>query len=201
MSQVDDLYPKCVKPQFPDRFNGIAILGEAPGAEEETQGTPFVGSSGKLLNRMLIDAKIDRRDCLILNVFDRRPPQNKIKAFFSHGSKTILPYGKLHGLRLHSMFDNDLCTLRSRLRVWEPNVIVAMGRTAAWASLGQTSPIGVMHAENPHRSFDWLYLKSKVLVNYHPSYLLRLGQTEQGALYDTCVAVFKRARSLIYVQR
>ena len=63
-------------------FNGLAIVGEAPGADEVKQGQPFVGRSGQLLNELLEEAGIARAHTLIANVFRYQPPANKVAHFF-----------------------------------------------------------------------------------------------------------------------
>src|ERR1700722_11400307 len=64
------------------KSNGIVLVGEAPGAEEVKQGRPFVGRSGQLLDKILARAGIERKECLVANVFGFRPPGNKVDHFF-----------------------------------------------------------------------------------------------------------------------
>ena len=61
---------------------GIVLVGEAPGAEEVRLGHPFVGRSGQLLDKILEKAGIDRKQCLVANVFRTQPPGNKVDHFF-----------------------------------------------------------------------------------------------------------------------
>ena len=74
---ADYSYPKDGKPPL------LALIGEAPGADEIKFGRPFVGKAGQLLDRALAATGIDRDRCLIANVFRYRPPDNKIGHFFA----------------------------------------------------------------------------------------------------------------------
>jgi len=105
-------------PPFGPPDANIAIVGEAPGGDEEREGLPFVGSSGRLLNSMLNAVGIDRRACYILNVMDIRPPRNDFSTFYSDGKTKRDPSERLikgRGL------------LRERLSKANPNVIIALG--------------------------------------------------------------------------
>ncbi|MGH7748798.1 MAG: uracil-DNA glycosylase family protein, partial [Candidatus Dormibacteria bacterium] len=63
------------------------LVGEAPGADEEYRGEPFVGASGQELNRMLSEAGIMRSECFVTNVARERPPNNDINFFFAKAKK------------------------------------------------------------------------------------------------------------------
>src|SRR5580698_9593860 len=69
-------------PADPANWNGIALIGEAPGAEEVRLGHPFVGRSGQLLDKMLEKTGIDRKKCFVGNAFRFQPPGNKVDHFF-----------------------------------------------------------------------------------------------------------------------
>src|SRR5580692_1651630 len=69
--------------EFPTgKANGLVLVGEAPGAEEVRLGHPFVGRSGQLLDKMLMRAGIERKQCMVANVFRYQPPGNKVDHFF-----------------------------------------------------------------------------------------------------------------------
>jgi len=114
-----------VRPQVPRRinWNGIILIGEAPGAEEDAVGKPFVGKSGKLLDDMLQQAGIKRSRCIVANPFQTRPPANQVSYFFmpKQDWKTVKPE-----------FKKDLRTLRKLLNDYRPAVIIALGHTAGW---------------------------------------------------------------------
>src|SRR3990172_1822079 len=88
----------------------IMIVGEAPGADEEIAGIPFVGSSGTELTRMLHEAGIVRSECFLTNVCKYRPPENKIEFFFLDAKRTkpneLIKEGKI---RFYSLVDGT-CT-------------------------------------------------------------------------------------------
>jgi len=102
----------------------VVILGEAPGRQEDKQGKPFVGRSGKLLTRLLHKAGILRESCYITNVVKERPPGNNIKKFIDLSGKSpnVSPEGNQY-----------LRTLGSELSSVDPNVILAVGNTPLWA--------------------------------------------------------------------
>ena len=101
-------------PSFQSSGPRIALVGEAPGENEESQGKPFVGYSGQLLDQMCAKAGIIRASCLVGNVFQYRPPGNKIELV----DKTS-PF-----------WVESVEQLRTDLKSFQPNLIVAMGNTA-----------------------------------------------------------------------
>jgi DNA polymerase len=125
------------------------LIGEAPGAEEDAQGEPFVGAAGKLLNEMLRAVGLERGDVFIANVIKCRPPQNR----------DPLP-DEIAACAGH---------LQAQIRLVAPKLILAIGRVAAQSLLGETAPIGRLrgrlHAFGP----DAIPL----VATYHPAYLLR----------------------------
>ena len=96
----------------------IAIIGEAPGKDEEATGRPFVGQSGRLLDKLLARRGIARSACFVGNVCQHRPPGNKIE---------LMPKEHLH---------DGLNKLRAGLAAFRPNICLLLGRTALWAASG-----------------------------------------------------------------
>jgi uracil-DNA glycosylase family 4 len=146
----------------------IAIVGEAPGATEEANGRPFCGASGQLLNEMLANAGICRRDCYITNVVKTRPPNNDFNIFY-RDSKRNLPNDVL--LAAHT-------ALHAELKVVRPNVIIALGNEALRALMGRK-----LSVENWRGSL----LESpcgKVISTYHPAYILRAYEHRKIAELD-----------------
>lgn len=125
----------------------IAFVGEAPGADEDQQGEPFVGRAGQLLNDIIRACRMKREDIYICNVLRCRPPGN----------------------RLPSVEEASNCReyLDGQLAIVNPDYIVCWGSTAAKNLLASESPIGKLRG----RFFE--YGRAKVLCTYHPSYLLR----------------------------
>ncbi len=130
-----------------NRSARLMVIGEAPGAEEDRQGEPFVGRAGQLLNAMLRAAGFAREEVFIANVLKCRPPHNRDPS--DEEAESCLPY------------------LRRQIELVNPNAILCVGRIAAQRLLGTDSPIGRLRG----RVHD---LDGRpVIVTYHPAYLLR----------------------------
>jgi DNA polymerase len=126
----------------------LVFLGEAPGADEDRQGKPFVGRAGQLLTDMIEKGmKLRREEVYILNILKCRPP----------GNRTPAPEEADH---CREYLDGQLAILR-------PEFICCLGACAAQNLLGSTASISQMRG----RLFD--YQGAKVLCTYHPAYLLR----------------------------
>lgn len=155
----------------------IAIVGEAWGEKEEELGVPFVGSGGRLLDQLLSQAGIARRDCFLTNVFNLRPkPSNDIKALCGSKAEALDGFPVLtKGKYIRREFAPELDRLYTELRRANPNVIIALGSTAAWALL-HTSGIkavrgSVTTVAPPVATL--LERAIKVLPTYHPSAVAR----------------------------
>lgn len=130
-----------------DRGARLMVVGEAPGAEEDRQGEPFVGRAGMLLNSMLRAAGFGRADVYIANVLKCRPPNNRDPSM--EESDRCLPY------------------LRSQIELVGPAAILCVGRIAAQRLLGCEETLGRLRGR-VHRLGA-----VPVIVTYHPAYLLR----------------------------
>jgi uracil-DNA glycosylase family 4 len=102
----------------------IAFVGEAPGAQEEKMGEPFVGVSGSLLTQLMHNAGIGRHEVYLTNVVKERPPRNDITPFFEV---------KRNGVIKSAAFDSYVAELKEELSDCSANVIVAVGGTALFA--------------------------------------------------------------------
>ena len=137
----------------------VFFCGEAPGAEEENEGEPFVGPAGQLLNKMIGAMGLSRTEVYIGNIMNWRPQMPAID-----GEPQI-------GNRPPTVEELAYCLpyLRAQVDVVQPKVIIALGATAARGLLGQDSfkalgeIRGKWHKFGPH----------DVMVTYHPSYILR----------------------------
>lgn len=125
----------------------ILFIGEAPGADEDAQGEPFVGRAGQVLTRIINAMGLERSDVYIGNILKCRPP----------GNRNPRPSEVFHCLSY----------LREQVRIIEPKVIVCLGGVAAKTLLQINMPVGRMRG-------SWLdYEGIPVLVTFHPAYLLR----------------------------
>src|SRR3989304_5592048 len=120
------LMPKIV-PGFGPRDAKIALVGEAPGEQEEIDGRPFVGSAGHLLSSMLSSAGIPRDMCYLTNVMKIRPPHNDFGAFYHDTERTSPTQGLLDGQS----------SLAQELQSLSPNITVALGGEALRALTGR----------------------------------------------------------------
>jgi len=125
----------------------LVFLGEAPGADEDAQGEPFVGAAGQLLTRIIEACGLRRQDVYILNILKCRPP----------GNRTPLP----------DEAANCREYLDAQLEILRPEFICCLGATAAQNLLGTSSPIGRLRGQ-VHQ-----YRDARVICTYHPAYLLR----------------------------
>jgi uracil-DNA glycosylase len=130
-----------------DRNARLMVIGEAPGAEEDRQGEPFVGRAGQLLNSMLRAAGFERGEVFIANVLKCRPPHNRDPSL--EESDRCLPY------------------LRRQIALVAPRAILCVGRIAAQRLLGTEQPLARLRGR-VHRVEG-----VPMVVTYHPAYLLR----------------------------
>ena len=125
------------------------FIGEAPGAEEDARGEPFVGRAGKLLDAMLAAIGLGRGDVYIANIVKCRPPRNRDP----HADEITA------------------CSsyLRRQIEAVAPRLLVATGRVAAQSLLSTTKSIGQLRG----RTFRYGEDRLPVVVTYHPAYFLR----------------------------
>ena len=157
VSKVSDL-SNSIKKIVVSRGNPFAklmIIGEAPGAKEEEIGEPFVGRSGKLLDKLLQNAGIDiNQDVYFCNVVKCRPPQNRRPTKIE--------------------IQENLPWLYQQIKLVNPSLIVLVGATALEAILKIKSPISILRGE-------WIDWEGKLVMPvFHPSYLLRNPSKEEG---------------------
>jgi len=137
----------------------LMLIGEAPGADEDRLGMPFVGAAGKLLTELLEACSLDRKkDVFIANVLKCRPPANR-----TPGDAEIVAC---------------LPLLRRQIEVIAPSVLLLLGRTAAHAVLGTASAIGTLRG----KQLD--YRGIAAFVTYHPAALLRTPGYRAGTEED-----------------
>jgi uracil-DNA glycosylase len=127
----------------------LVLVGEAPGKAEDEQGRPFVGKAGQLLDELLAGAGLDRNQLAVINVLRCRPPANR----------TPRPD---EAARCRAWLDRSL-------ELIDPELIVALGSTAAAAFLGRGVKLGASRGRT-HQVGD-----RQLLVTYHPSAAIRFG--------------------------
>lgn len=149
----------------------VAIVGEAWGAEEEKVGRPFVGTSGWLLDQLLGSVGLDRREALVTNVFNFRPARNEVESLCGNKAAGFGPPLK-KGKYVLRQYRPEVDRLYSEISAANPNIIIALGATAAWALLGSAGIRNVRGslALTPLGLLDRQY---KVLPTYHPAAVLR----------------------------
>ncbi len=133
----------------------LMFVGEAPGAEEDRLGRPFVGRSGKLLDQMIKAMGMDRSDVFIANVLKSRPPNNATPT--REEASRCGPY------------------LLEQIRIIEPEAIVTLGKPAAQLLLNSNEAMGKMRGV--WREYEGVPL----MPTFHPAYLLRSYTKENRA--------------------
>jgi uracil-DNA glycosylase family 4 len=141
----------------------LMFVGEGPGADEDAQGEPFVGRAGQLLNNMIAAMGLKREECYIANIVKCRPPGNRTPE--PEEANTCSPF------------------LFRQIDVVRPQVLVALGATAATYLLGARQPLaglrGRVHA----------YRGMSLIVTYHPAFLLRDPRQKKEAWADLQIAM------------
>lgn len=162
----------------------IMIVAEAPGAEEERAGKPFVGQSGQELTRMLHEAGIIRAECFITNVCRFRPPDNDIEAFIPTRKGDITAdCVYMHDRYVKPVVWQGYQELLKEIEIVKPNVIITCGNVGMWALTGKwgiTSWRGSL-LETLSKVGDRLY---KVIPTYHPAAILRQWDWRATGVHD-----------------
>jgi DNA polymerase len=136
------------------------IIGEAPGAEEDRQGEPFVGRAGQLLNAMLLAIGLPRETVFIANVLKCRPPGNRDPK--PDEVSRCLPY------------------LSAQIALLKPKILLAVGRIAAQNLLATDLPLARLRGKL-HTFGD---ANTPLVITYHPAYLLRTPADKRKAWED-----------------
>lgn len=131
----------------------IMFVGEAPGADEDAQGRPFVGRAGQLLDKIIAAMGLKRSDVFIANILKCRPPDNRDPS--AEEIISCLPY------------------LQRQIELINPEIIVALGAHAARTLLNTNKPIGQLRGQF-HEYYTGIGQHPiKLMATYHPAYLLR----------------------------
>jgi DNA polymerase len=136
------------------------VIGEAPGAEEDRQGEPFVGRAGQLLNAMLMAIGLPRETVFIANILKCRPPANRDPKL--EEVSRCLPY------------------LSNQIALLKPKIMLAVGRIAAQNLLATDAPLARLRGKLHHFG----EANTPLVITYHPAYLLRTPSDKRKAWED-----------------
>jgi len=170
----------------------ITIIGEAYGEAEDKAKRPFVGASGQELTRMLNEAGIDRGDCFLTNVFNIRPPGNKIEAFTGPKAVALRGYPALiKGKHIRAEFEHELTRLGDEVLSADSNLVICLGNTPLWAMAGTT---GISKLRGTTLVSSHTVSGYKLLPTYHPAAVLRQWELRPTTIVD----LMKAKREALY---
>ena len=140
----------------------IMLVGEAPGANEDEEGLPFVGRAGALLDKMLSAINLDRKKVYISNIINYRPPDNRRPT--EEEIKRYLPFIIKH------------------IEIINPKILVLLGSTAMNALIGNDAVISKMRGKWIEKKFG--NCKTSVIITFHPAFLMRQPAQKKMAWID-----------------
>ena len=140
----------------------IMLIGEAPGANEDQEGLPFVGRAGALLDKMLAAINLDRKKVYISNIINYRPPDNRRPT--DEEIKRYLPLITKH------------------IEIINPKILVLLGSTAMNALIGNEVVISKMRGKWIEKKFG--NCKTSVIITFHPAFLMRQPAQKKTAWID-----------------
>ena len=140
----------------------IMLVGEAPGANEDQEGLPFVGRAGMLLDKMLAAINLDRKKVYISNIVNFRPPENRKPT--EEEIRRYLPFITKH------------------IEIINPKILVLLGSTAMNALIGNNVVISKMRGKWIEKKFG--SCKTSVIITFHPAFLMRQPAQKKMAWID-----------------
>ena len=140
----------------------IMLVGEAPGANEDQEGLPFVGRAGQLLDKMLSSIDLDRKKVYISNIVNYRPPENRKPSDIE--IKRYLPFILKH------------------IEIIKPKILVLLGSTAMNALIGNENVISKMRGRWIDKKFG--NCKTSIIITFHPAFLMRQPAQKKMAWID-----------------
>ena len=140
----------------------IMIIGEAPGANEDQEGLPFVGRAGQLLDKMLSAIDLDRRKVYISNIINYRPPENRRPT--DEEINRYLPFISKH------------------IEIIDPKILVLLGSTAMNALIGKDVVISKMRGKWIEKKIGNCF--TSVMITFHPAFLMRQPAQKKLAWID-----------------
>ena len=140
----------------------IMLVGEAPGANEDQEGLPFVGRAGMLLDKMLAAINLDRKKVYISNIVNYRPPENRKPT--EEEIRRYLPFITKH------------------IEIINPKILVLLGSTAMNALIGNNVVISKMRGKWIEKKFG--SCKTSAIITFHPAFLMRQPAQKKMAWID-----------------
>ena len=140
----------------------VMLIGEAPGANEDQEGLPFVGRAGILLDKMLAAINLDRKKVYISNIVNYRPPENRRPT--EQEIKRYLPFISKH------------------IEIINPKILILLGSTAMNALIGSDIVISKMRGKWMEKKFG--NCETSVMITFHPAFLMRQPAQKKMAWID-----------------
>ena len=140
----------------------IMLIGEAPGANEDQEGLPFVGRAGILLDKMLAAIRLDRKKVYISNIINYRPPDNRRPT--EEEIKRYLPFIIKH------------------IEIINPKILILLGSTAMNALIGKDVVISKMRGQWIEKKIG--NCKTSIIITFHPAFLIRQPAQKKWAWID-----------------
>ena len=150
----------------------IMFIGEAPGANEDEEGLPFVGRAGTLLDKMLASIDLNRKKIYISNIINYRPPDNRRPT--DEEIKRYLPFVEKH------------------IEIINPKILVLLGSTAMNALIGSEVVISKVRGNWIEKQFG--KCKTSIIVTFHPAFLMRQPAQKKMAWIDLKMIRDKKAK-------
>ena len=150
----------------------IMLIGEAPGANEDQEGLPFVGRAGALLDKMLASINLNRKNVYISNIINYRPPENRRPT--DEEVNRYMPFIKKH------------------IEIINPKILVLLGSTAMNALIGNDIVISKARGKWIDKEFG--SCKTSVIITFHPAFLMRQPAQKKMAWIDLKMIRDKKAK-------
>ena len=150
----------------------IMLIGEAPGANEDQEGLPFVGRAGALLDKMLASINLDRKNVYVSNIINYRPPDNRRPT--DEEMNRYLPFVKKH------------------IEIIDPKILILLGSTAMNALISNDVVISKVRGQWIEKEFG--QCKTSIIVTFHPAFLMRQPTQKKLAWIDLKMIRDKKAK-------
>jgi DNA polymerase I-like protein with 3'-5' exonuclease and polymerase domains/uracil-DNA glycosylase len=179
-------------------FNGVMLVGEAPGMDEEIAGKPFVGTSGQCLKAMLKEAGIDMDACYITNVCKYRPPGNDMSDWLTDKKTDVKKrgYTLFNGRFAHPLVMEGLIELGEEIEQVKPRVIIGFGNTPLLALSGHW---GITNWRGSELEYHFATGTIPFVPTIHPAAVLRNWAVRPQVVHDLKFRVARRLKDGFHV--